>query len=252
VTAPVFVLDDLGSVAPGHVVVLAGSEGRHAVSSLRLNAGEDVDLVDGRGRRAGGVIEAIDGDRVARVLIRDVSDESAPAPRVIVVQALPKGERGERAVELLTEVGVDVIVPWAARNCVTQWKGERAHRGHRKWLDAAHAAAKQSRRARFPEVTEVSSTADVIARVATADLVLLLHEEATDPIGSMALPAEGDILIIVGPEGGVSPDEVAALEAAGATSVQLGPTVLRTSSAGMAAVAVLLAQTARWGGRMRP
>lgn len=251
-TAPVFVVDDLDSAEPGHVIVLDGAEGRHAVASLRLGAGEAMALVDGRGRRADAVIESVDAGRTARLRILVVGDEPEPAPRITVVQALPKGERGELAVELLTEIGVDVIVPWAARNCVTQWKGERAQRGHRKWLDAAHAAAKQSRRARFPEVPDAASTADVLARVAGADLALLLHEEALEPLGSVVPPSVGDVVIVVGPEGGVAPDEAAALEAAGARAVRLGPTVLRTSSAGMAAAAVLLARTGRWDGRMHP
>lgn len=251
-TSPVFVLEEVGTAAPGQVVVLGGSEGRHAVASLRLGVGEEIDLVDGRGRRAGGVIESIGADRTAHIRLTDVSDDPPADPRFTVVQALPKGERGELAVELLTEIGADVIVPWAARNCVTQWKADRAERGHRRWADAAQAAAKQSRRSRFPEVASVCSTAEVISRVRDADLALLLHEQATEPLGSVEPPQRGDVVIIVGPEGGVSPDEVAALEAAGARPVLLGPTVLRTSSAGMAAVAVLMARTNRWNGRMRP
>lgn len=251
-TAPVFVLDDLGPAEPGSAVLLGGSEGRHAVASLRLGAGEAVDLVDGHGRRASGVIDSVEADRTALVRIVATSVEPTPAPRITVVQALPKGDRGELAVELLTEVGVDAIVPWSARNCVTRWKGDRAQRGHRRWVDAAHAAAKQSRRARFPDVVDVRSTPDVVSLVRSADLALLLHEEATDGIGSVEIPAHGEVVVIVGPEGGVAPDEVAELEAAGARPVLLGPTVLRTSSAGMAAVAVLLARTPRWDARMRP
>lgn len=251
-TAPVFVLDDLGSVGPGSIVLLGGSEGRHAVASLRLGTGEAVDLVDGQGRRAAGVIESVEPDRSAKVRIAGVTDEPPATPRITVVQALPKGERGELAVELLTEIGVDVIVPWSARNCVTQWKGDRAQRGRRKWVDAAQAAAKQSRRARFPDVAEVCATTEVVALVRSADVALLLHEEATDPIGSVMLPTAGEVVLIVGPEGGVAPDEVAELEAAGARLVLVGPTVLRTSSAGMAAAAVLLARTSRWDARMRP
>lgn len=250
-TAPVFLLDDLDATAPGEVLVLDGPEGRHALAALRLGVGEAVDLVDGRGRRVSGLIEDVEADRRAHVRVREVSDDPPAAPRVTVVQALPKGERGELAVELLTEIGVDVIVPWAARNCVTQWRGERAERGHRKWCDAARAAAKQSRRARFPEVTPVCGTADVVSRVQAADLALLLHEEAAEGIGSVAPPGHGDVVIVVGPEGGIAPDEVVVLEAAGARPVLVGPTVLRTSSAGMAAVSVLLARTPRWDGRMQ-
>jgi len=252
VTAPVFVIDDLGSAETGSVVLLGGTEGRHAIASQRLGTGEAVDLVDGRGRRAAGVIETVETDRTARVRIVGIHDEPPHAPHVTVVQALPKGERGELAVELLTEIGVDTIVPWSARHCVTQWKGERAERGHRKWVDAAQAAAKQSRRAHFPDVTPVRTTADVTSLIRSADLALLLHEEATDAIGSVDLPLRGDVVVIVGPEGGVAPDEIEQFEAAGARPVLVGPNVLRTSSAGIAAVAVLLSRSPRWDARMRP
>ena len=132
----------------------------------------------------------------------------------MVVQALPKGERGELAVEVLTEVGTDVIVPWAAERCVAVWRGEKAVRGRRRWVDTAHAAAKQARRARFPVVEELATTVDVAARVASASLALVLHEDATDPIGDVALPAEGDVLLVVGPEGGISASEREELSAA--------------------------------------
>lgn len=129
---------------------------------------------------------------------------------------------------------------------------DRADRGHRRWMDAAHAAAKQSRRARFPEVAPLATTPDVVSLVQGASLALLLHEEAHRSLGAIPLPESGDVVIIVGPEGGVALDEVAALEEAGAIPTRLGPTVLRTSSAGMATVAVLLARTERWNGSMTP
>jgi len=151
-----------------------------------------------------------------------------------------------------TEVGVDVIVPWAARNCVAQWRGERADRGLRKWTDAAQAAAKQACRARFPVVEPLASTADVVARLAEASVGLVLHETATAAIGSVATEGVRDFVLVVGPEGGIDPNELAAFSSAGAETVVLGPSVLRTSSAGMAGAAALLARTSRWDGRMAP
>lgn len=249
-TAPVFVLTDLSTT--DSVLELSGTEGRHAVSSLRLGVGEAVDLVDGIGRRVTGEIIEVSGRECARVRVIAVTDEPEPMPHITVVQALPKGERGELAVELLTEVGVDVIVPWAARNCVAQWRGERADRGLRKWTDAAQAAAKQARRARFPVVEPLASTADVVARLAEASVGLVLHETATAAIGSVATEGVRDFVLVVGPEGGIDPNELAAFSSAGAETVVLGPSVLRTSSAGMAGAAALLARTSRWDGRMAP
>lgn len=250
-TPPIFVLDDLGAAAPDVVVTLDGPEGRHAASAMRLTPGEAVALVDGCGRRVSGAVVGVQGRDRVDVRVETVVDEPMAEPSITVVQALAKGDRGERAVELLTEIGVDVIVPWAARNCVARWTQDRADRGHRRWMDAAHAAAKQSRRARFPTVAPLATTSDVAALVRNASLALLLHEEASGSLGDVSMPASGDVVVIVGPEGGIAPDEAVALEEAGAIPTRLGPTVLRTSSAGMAAVAALLARTERWNGSMR-
>lgn len=254
-TAPVFLLPApaLDEIVAGDTVVVDGPEGRHAVSALRMTAGEPIVLVDGAGRRAVGVVVATEGRDVVSVQVSSASIEPAPGPRITVVQALPKGERGELAVELLTEIGVDVIVPWAARNCVAQWKGERAERGHRKWSDAALAAAKQSRRARFPQVAALHGTAQVAELLAGAESGIVLHESATESCAEITPPAAGDVVVVVGPEGGLTADELALFSSVGARVARLGPTVLRTSSAGMAAVAALLVKTSRWAtGADRP
>jgi 16S rRNA (uracil1498-N3)-methyltransferase len=164
----------------------------------------------------------------------------------VVVQALPKGDRAETAVETLTEVGVDVIVPWLAERCVARWSGEKVARGRARWEAVARAAGKQSRRARFPEVAPLARTADVAALVRAAAAAVVLHEEAADPLGAGAWPLAGDIVLVVGPEGGIAPAELEALTAAGARLARLGPTVLRTSTAGTVAAGVVLAGTARW------
>lgn len=170
-----------------------------------------------------------------------------PRPRLVVVQGLPKGDRGELAVEMMTEAGVDVIVPWAASRCVTQWKGDRAAKALARWRGTAREAAKQARRFHLPEVTEQATTAAVGALVSSAALAVVLHEEAAEPLSRLPLPEEpGDIVMIVGPEGGVTDEEIATLRAAGATPALLGPTVLRTSTAGVAAAAVLMSRCGRW------
>ena len=247
-TPPVFVVPAaaIDDARPGVDVRLDGPEGRHAVTVRRLAAGEPVRLVDGAGRYADATVAVVVDASTADLIVVAAGREPEPAPRIVVVQALPKGERGELAVEVLTEVGTDVIIPWAAERCVAVWRGEKAVRGRRRWVDTAHAAAKQARRARFPVVEELATTVDVVARVATASLALVLHEDATDPIGDVALPAEGDVLLVVGPEGGISASEREELSAAGAREVRLGPSVLRTSTAGVAAVSAVLARSPRW------
>ncbi|MCQ4081982.1 16S rRNA (uracil(1498)-N(3))-methyltransferase [Streptomyces sp. RB6PN25] len=244
-TAPVFV------VAPGALrggrVMLDGPEGRHAVSVRRLQVGEEIVLTDGAGSGAYGTVAAIEGKDRLDVAVTELRTEPEPAPRITVVQALPKGDRGELAVETMTETGVDVIVPWAASRCITQWKGERGAKSLAKWRATAREAGKQARRLRFPDVTDLMTTRQVAELLSGAALSAVLHEAGGEPLASAPLPADGDIVLVVGPEGGVAPDELDAFAAAGARPYRLGPSVLRTSTAGVAATAVLLARTGRWG-----
>ncbi|MEU6404701.1 16S rRNA (uracil(1498)-N(3))-methyltransferase [Streptomyces sp. NPDC046985] len=244
-TKPVFVVDELRVIGPEFV--LEGAEGRHAVSVKRLRPGEDVILTDGRGRWTEGVVKAAEGkDRLVLTDLQISHEEAPEAPRITVVQALPKGDRGELAVETMTEVGVDAIVPWSAARCITQWKGERGAKALAKWRATAREAGKQSRRVRFPEVADAATTRQVAALLARADFAAVLHETGSSPLASAELPAEGEIVLVVGPEGGVSPEELALFEEAGARAYVLGRTVLRTSTAGTAAAALLLGRTGRW------
>ncbi|MET7359565.1 16S rRNA (uracil(1498)-N(3))-methyltransferase [Streptomyces sp. NPDC005562] len=244
-TAPVFVVEDVTAGGDGRYV-LDGPEGRHAVSVKRLRAGEDVVLTDGAGRWARCEVLGTEGkDRL--VLSMDaVSEEPEESPRITVVQALPKGDRGELAVETMTETGVDAVVPWTAARCITQWKGDRGLKALAKWRATAREAGKQSRRVRFPEVADAASTKQVAALLADADFAAVLHEEGSEPLATAQLPAAGHIVLVVGPEGGVSPDELAAFSDAGAKPYRLGRSVLRTSTAGTAATALLLGRTGRW------
>ncbi|KIQ62074.1 16S rRNA methyltransferase [Kitasatospora griseola] len=246
-TAPVFVVDDLTGAAPGATVRLDGPEGRHAVAVKRLEPGEAVTLADGRGRGADGTVAAVHGKDALDVLVAAVREEAAPAPRITVVQALPKGDRGELAVETMTEVGIDAVVPWAASRCITQWKGERGTKALAKWRATAREAGKQARRLRFPEVHDLMTTRQLLPLLSAASFAAVLHEDGSLPLATAELPASGEIVLIVGPEGGVSPDEIAAFAEAGAKPFRLGPSVLRTSTAGVAAGALLLGRTGRWG-----
>lgn len=243
---PVHLVASLDGVAVGSDVEVTGDEAHHAVAVRRLRVGEDVVLTDGAGHRVVGSV-ASTGKRVFTVTVTGTDSIERPAPSFTVVQALPKGERGELAVEVLTEVGVDTIVPWAASRSVAVWKGERASKSHARWQATAREAGKQSRRTWLPMVTTLASTVEVVSRLSDAALVAVLHEDATTPLASLDVPTDGEIVIIVGPEGGIAPDELAAFEAAGAVTVRLGDEVLRTSTAGLAAVSALLARTPRWG-----
>ncbi|MCW2793562.1 MAG: Ribosomal small subunit methyltransferase [Nocardioides sp.] len=242
---PVHLVPSLAGVTVGSSVEVTGDEAHHAVAVRRLRVGESVVLTDGAGTSVTGEVEST-GKRVFEVVVASVSSAAAPEPAVVVVQALPKGDRGELAVEVLTEVGVAEVVPWAASRSVAVWKGERAAKSLARWRSTAREAAKQARRTWFPVVSDLASTPDVVALVAAAELAVVLHEEAGVPLSSLEVPASGRIVVVVGPEGGLSDEEVAAFVAAGATSVRLGAEVLRTSTAGVAAVAALLSRTPRW------
>ncbi|WP_435241496.1 16S rRNA (uracil(1498)-N(3))-methyltransferase [Streptomyces cucumeris] len=246
-TAPVFVADSLQGAAAGTRVTLEGPEGRHAVSVRRLRVGESVVLTDGLGTGVSGTVAAVEGKDRLLVEVAGVRHEERPSPRITVVQALPKGDRGELAVETMTETGVDAVVPWTAARCVTQWKGERGLKALGKWRATAREAGKQSRRLTFPEVADAMTTKQVARLLADADFAAVLHEEGSTPLATAELPADGEIVLVVGPEGGVSPEELTAFAAAGAAPYRLGPSVLRTSTAGTAAAALLLGRTGRWG-----
>ncbi|NEA35846.1 16S rRNA (uracil(1498)-N(3))-methyltransferase [Streptomyces sp. SID13031] len=243
----VFYLPDLGGTALGGAdlggaeLVLDGAEGRHAAVVRRIGPGERIRLTDGRGSFAEGAVTAASKTGLT-VAVDHRGQVDQASPRLVVVQALPKGERAELAVEMLTEVGVDLIVPWNAERSQFRANPERVTKTHTKWQAWAFESSKQSRRSWFCEVAPIASTPEVAKLLTDAALAVVLHEEATTPMASLTLPTEGDIVIVVGPEGGITPTE---LEAFPATPVRLGDTVLRTSTAGVAAAAGLLSRS-RW------
>ena len=179
---PVHLVPSLDGAGVGSSVTVEGDEAHHAVAVRRLRVGESVVLTDGLGTSVTGAV-ASTGKRVFELTVASVSRDPAPEPAFVVVQAIPKGDRGELAVEVLTEIGVAEIVPWAADRSVAVWKGERAAKSLSRWRSTAREAAKQARRSWFPTVPEMASTADVVGLVAEADLTVVLHEEASAPLG---------------------------------------------------------------------
>lgn len=254
-SAPVFLAEPgtLAGVAAGGTYLLDGSEGRHAGVVQRRGPGERVDVVDGAGVRLVGVVESVGGEGV-HLRVEDVVVEPAPGFALVLVQALAKGDRDEMAIEAATEVGADGVLPWQADRSIVVWRGERAAKSRARWLGTVRAAAKQARRARVPDVgTAVDSRAlaqRVRAAVDAGGAALVLHEEATLPIADVPLPdaatAARECLVVVGPEGGIGDDELARLVDAGAVAVRLGPHVLRTSTAGPVALAILAQRLGRW------
>ncbi|MBS0024692.1 16S rRNA (uracil(1498)-N(3))-methyltransferase [Microbacterium paraoxydans] len=238
-----FLVETAGGAAVGDVVALTGAEAKHAAVVRRLRVGEAVTVGDGRGVWLSGVAEEVSPSRV-EVRVQERVERPAAAPRVVLVQALAKGDRDELAVQAACELGVDEIVPWQASRSISRWEGPKAGKGRERWATIVREAAKQAHRAWVPEVAPVESTAQLAARAETQRVLLL---DPTAPVRLSALEPDGrDLVLVVGPEGGISAEELERLAAAGAERVLLGDTVLRTSTAGPAAIAVLSVALGRW------
>ena len=236
-------------VSPGEITkdtktfTLDGDEGRHAATVKRMREGEVINLCDGKGMRAIATVAKVHKHTLDLVIDRIVF-EDAPEPRFVVVQALAKGERAELAVEMLTEVGADAIVPWKAEHSIGKW--DSIEKGLEKWRRTSRESAKQSRRSWIPEISPLHTTEQVCALISQAQSVFVLHESADQALAACAIREQGTIIVVVGPEGGISPEELAAFAAAGARIVHMGASVMRTSTAGAIAVGGLLMRSQRW------
>lgn len=239
-----FVVDAARDAESGDVVVLTGTEAHHAAAVRRVRPGEEVTVGDGRGVWLTGRCESATPREVV-IRVKSRLEAAAPVPRVVLVQALAKGDRDELAVQAATELGVDEIVPWQASRSVSRWDA-KADKGRARWAAIVREAAKQAHRPWIPEVGVLTTTEMLAARAAEARC-LVLEPTATAPLAHLHLAGDArDILLIVGPEGGIAPEELARFEEAGATLTRLGDSVLRTSTAGPAALAVLNAAIGRW------
>lgn len=240
-TLPVFISS--ANFQPGQTVVLDGDEGRHAVTVRRIRVGERIELVDGSGSRA--ICEVISVNKNSlEVIIDSVHTEARADVNFTVVQALAKGDRSDLALEILTEVGVDSISPWSAAHSISKW--DETNKGLLKWQRVVREASKQARRAWIPQISDLKSTSQIAELMAVADLAIVLHESAHESLAQVTVPKHGSVVVVVGPEGGISPDELATFAQAGAQILRMGSSVMRTSTAGGVALGVLMSATKRW------
>lgn len=249
---PVFVTTpgDLDGAGPAGRYRLTGPEARHAVTVLRVRMGEQIQVVDGAGLRLTGVVSAVDGAAHLDLDVVTVEREQASGCRLVLVQALAKGGRDELAIEAGTEVGMDAVIPWQSARSVSRWRGDKVSKGSQRWRQVVLGATKQSRRAFLPAVGDLLVGEELLATASSAvesgGTVLVAHESADTPIGQAEIAADGaEVLVVVGPEGGLTEAEVDGLRDVGAQVVRLGPHVLRTSTAGPIALALLAQRLGR-------
>ncbi len=241
--ASLYLREDLADVEVGGRLSLTGAEAKHAATVNRTRPGESVLIGNGRGLVASGEVLVATNTELT-IDVESVSRVPRPTPAITLVQALAKGDRDELAIQAATELGVDAVVPWSASRSVSRWEGAKVAKGRERWGTIVREAAKQSIRAWTPEVGELATTKQVAALAAGAR-VLVLEPDATEPLTGLA-PDGRDLVLVVGPEGGIAPQELSAFREAGAELVRLGDTVLRTSTAGPAALAVMNAALGRW------
>ena len=231
-------LADLDAPRVGDTFTLGGDEGRHAAAVRRIRVGETITVADGAGTGIRGPVVAAEKASIT-MEVAEVLTSEEPVVVYHAAQALAKGDRSELAVETLTELGIDRIIPWQASRSVVRWTYDREGRQLGRWRATAREATKQSRRLRVPIVTAAMSTRELAELIPTMDIALVLHEGGPTALSRVDLPTSGDVLIIIGPEGGLTDEEVAAFEQAGARVVVISDGVLRTSTAAAVALGQL-------------
>jgi 16S rRNA (uracil1498-N3)-methyltransferase len=207
--------------------------------------GEAIAVSDGAGLKIRGTVSKVSKDTLD-MSVESVETLAAPEVQLHLVQALAKGDRDELAIQACTELGVYGVIPWQSDRSVSIWKDEKKAKGQTRWQTIVTEAAKQSLRALAPKVEAVLNSQELVSRLAAFDAVLVLDPEAKTSISQVSIPSSGSVAIVVGPEGGISDSELEAFGSAGFSLVRMGAGVLRTSTAGMAAVSFLQAKLGDW------
>lgn len=230
---------------PGALISLTGAEAKHAISVRRMRVGEAIQLSNGNGLRVRGAVQALAPNELV-LQVNDVTVESLPSIEIHLAQALAKGDRDELAVQAATEIGLMGVIPWQSDRSISRWEGAKVAKGVERWRLIAAEAAKQSLRVFEPTISEPKSSAQLANTFEQFDLVLVLDPTSGVGLGDVQLPSSGRILLVVGPEGGISDSELSMFATSGAQLVHIGESILRTSTAGVAAMSAILALSGAW------
>lgn len=254
---PVFCSAAAAGAVVGRVLTCGEDVAGHAVRVRRIGPGEEIEIVDGTGTRVCGTVTAASASELD-IEVSSVTHGEKNRPRLVLVQALAKSDRDLQAIEAATEIGVDEVIPWAAERSIADWPTKKRDKMAARWDSLLRAASLQARRSRFPDLHNLVRGRGLAQALGQDDTVFVLHETAevrlsqaltelsTAPCSDAAPAAPGRIVFVVGPEGGISDAELSALESVGARPVLLGPTILRSSSAGAAGLVMAQNSLGRW------
>ena len=234
-----FFVDQISS---GSTQELSGDEGHHAVKVMRLQIGEQIKIADNLGNWVSGAITEV-GKKSLKINVSERGNAEHLKPELILVQAVTKSDRTKEMLELLTVAGADQIIPWQAQRCISKWKSDSTD----KWLTTIKESAKQARRVKLPVLSDAVTTNQLVKLFQAEDQIIVLHESAQLNLSQFNfVEYTKRILIVIGPEGGISEEEIAQLTSAKAVVVRMGENVLRSAHAGFAALSGIQTLIGRW------
>ena len=229
-------------ISTGQRQVLENEEAHHAIKVLRLNTGEVIKISDGVGNWVSGPIVEI-AKKELYVSITERGEIQAAKPELVLVQAITKSDRNKEMLELAVEAGVDRIIPWQSERSISKWQSD----SEQKWQVGIKQSCKQARQVKLPQLMQVMSTSEVIKSIGEGGFGIVFHEEASTKFSDLTIPnSQSSVYLVIGPEGGISEQELLSFQNNGSKVVRLGDTVLRSAHAGFAALSAVQTKLGRW------
>ena len=229
-------------ISTGQRQVLENDEAHHAIKVLRLNTGEVIKISDGVGNWVSGPIVEI-AKKELFISITERGEIQAAKPELVLVQAITKSDRNKEMLELAVEAGVDRIIPWQSERSISKWQSD----SEQKWQVGIKQSCKQARQVKLPQLMQVMSTTEVIKSISEGGFGIVFHEEASTKFSDLTIPnSQSSVYLVIGPEGGISEQELLSFQNIGSKVVRLGDTVLRSAHAGFAALSAVQTKLGRW------